>query len=534
MKKRPRLDCTRIKKRPSGRKKRRVADRDADARDAHASSADACGLSPQRRPLAAPWSQVVPGAEHPNWAQHFVDSLHIPLLNLKEKIGERISLVMWSDCAGKCTEKYASDQLANELKKTIGIAVEFKLHAGSDSSRHCKDFVVNNYDPPHFSHDIFKRDFDAASFECAKCDSTCVLPTSGVDIYFCCFPCGPWSKLGKRMGLSDPHGRVCWQAIKSIKHMRPVIFVMENVMEIGSASVATADPDDLTTIKDFMNQAIGDMYHSMTINSISPIQHGYSAEKKRVIVVGARRDQVEGAHLRSIFTKLIEKPLPVAHAYWTFLGIRSLCDETADSVGQLPTPAAAVQIHASVCKCGVDPMVLCPKHPCTCAQCKNGADLKCSWRAKAKKYLADHELQRAAADGCLTYIQALELIDQDVPKSPRERNMLNVYALLPAAQPLRSTMMIMDISQAIDRARAKYDGTVPTMATNARMWSMRAGRLLNVSEMAKLMGLDLCELDLRSTTEGQMRKMLGMSMHVATAGFALIGLLAAVGSTDGS
>ena len=131
-------------------------------------------------------------------------------------------------------------------------------------------------------------------------------------------------------------------------------------------------------------------------------------------------------------------------------------------------------------------------------------------------------------------MQALELIGHEVPQSPRERNVLNVFARLPVAHPLRSTMMIMDISQAIDRARAKYDGTVPTMTTNARMWSMRAGRLLNVSEMAKLMGLDLCEVDLRSITESQMRKMLGMSMHVATAGFALIGLLAAVGSTDGS
>ena len=173
-------------------------------------------------------------------------------------------------------------------------------------------------------------------------------------------------------------------------------------------------------------------------------------------------------------------------------------------------------------------MTDCLQHPCFCKKCKSGIVLECAWRAKAMKYLADKELTWAAADGCLTYIQTLELIGQEVPNSPRERNMLNVFARLPGAHPLRSTMMIMDISQAIDRARAKYDGTVPTMGTNARMWSMRAGRVLDVSEMAKLMGFDLSEVDLRSTTEGQMRKMLGMSMHVASAGFALIGLLAAV------
>ena len=150
-----------------------------------------------------------------------------------------------------------------------------------------------------------------------------------------------------------------------------------------------------------------------------------------------------------------------------------------------------------------------------------------------EKYLADKNLKCIVDDGCLTYIQALELIDKkNVPTSARERNLLNVFARLPAAQPLRSTVMIMDISQAIDRCNAKADGSVPTMATNAKMWSMRAGRALEVSEMAKLMGHDLDGVDLRGTTESQMRHMLGVSMHVATAGFALTGLVAAIGSSD--
>ena len=149
------------------------------------------------------------------------------------------------------------------------------------------------------------------------------------------------------------------------------------------------------------------------------------------------------------------------------------------------------------------------------------------------KYLADKNLECIVGDGYLTYIQALELIGrQNMPQRARERNLLNVFARLPAAQPLRSTVMIMDISQAIDRCNAKADGSVPTMASNAKMWSLRAGRTLEVSEMAKLMGHDFNGADLQGTTESQMRHMLGMSMHVATAGFALTGLLAAIGSSD--
>ena len=52
---------------------------------------------------------------------------------------------------------------------------------------------------------------------------------------------------------------------------------------------------------------------------------------------------------------------------------------------------------------------------------------------------------------------------------------------------------------------------------------------LDVSEMAKLMGHELSKADLRYTTSNQMRIMPGVSMHGATAGFALTGMLASVG-----
>ena len=108
-----------------------------------------------------------------------------------------------------------------------------------------------------------------------------------------------------------------------------------------------------------------------------------------------------------------------------------------------------------------------------------------------RKFLADNCMECNMNDGCLTYIQALEQIDQkNGPMSVRERNLLNVFARLPVAQPLRSTVMIMDISQAVDRCKPKTDGSVPTMATNAKMWSIRARKALSCIEMAKLLGHD--------------------------------------------
>ena len=138
-----------------------------------------------------------------------------------------------------------------------------------------------------------------------------------------------------------------------------------------------------------------------------------------------------------------------------------------------------------------------------------------------------------AADGGVTYIQALEKIKGHfVPQAPRERNLLNIFARLHAAQQLRLTRTIFDIEKKIYRCSASitYDGIVPTMGPNAVMWSMAAGRTLSVWEMAKLMGRDLEALDLRMTTERQYFHMQAQSMHVASAGYAIAGLMAALGA----
>ena len=150
-----------------------------------------------------------------------------------------------------------------------------------------------------------------------------------------------------------------------------------------------------------------------------------------------------------------------------------------------------------------------------------------------KQFLTDNTLWWIAADEnkLLTYIQALELMNQPVTHSARERNLLNVFARLPMAQPLNSTLLIIDISQAVNRCQLKLEVTVPTIATNAKMWSMRAGRSLNVSEMAKLIGHGLIKAGLERTSTTAMHKMLGMSMQVGTAGFALMGLMAASGNS---
>ena len=55
------------------------------------------------------------------------------------------------------------------------------------------------------------------------------------------------------------------------------------------------------------------------------------------------------------------------------------------------------------------------------------------------------------------------------------------------------------------------------------------GRALTVCEMAKLMGHDIQRVEMRCP-ESAFKRMLGMSVHCSTMGFALVGLLASLRS----
>ena len=74
--------------------------------------------------------------------------------------------------------------------------------------------------------------------------------------------------------------------------MRPVMLVMENVMEIASGSGGDPTASDLAVITKDMGEKIGDKYAFVTISDTSPIHHGYPTEKTRVVVVGGRCDQI--------------------------------------------------------------------------------------------------------------------------------------------------------------------------------------------------------------------------------------------------
>ena len=129
----------------------------------------------------------------------------------------------------------------------------------------------------------------------------------------------------------------------------------------------------------------------------------------------------------------------------------------------------------------------------------------------------------------MTYCQVAECHGvMSLPTSGRERNMLNLVSRLPKVHPLASTVANIDVSQAIHLTNVKVDGTVPTMATGARVFSLRDAKPLSVPMMGKLMGRDVSRFSELCISEGQYKKMLGMSFHPACAGMILGGFLASI------
>ena len=145
---------------------------------------------------------------------------------LKRRMGDRIRIVCWADCGGMGVELFALEMMATRVKEHLGVSVEIVPYAFCDTSKPAQKFAALNHKPRHIITDMMERDFEAGTSHCHTCDADHDIPPSGVDLYVCCFPCGPWSTRGKQLRFDDADGDKCGQALKSIKYMKPCLFAL--------------------------------------------------------------------------------------------------------------------------------------------------------------------------------------------------------------------------------------------------------------------------------------------------------------------
>ena len=260
-------------------------------------AADAVGqLRPHLRQRPSmkfkPKEWVVPpgGPDLPQWSRHWLGVL-ADLLGgvVNNTLTSETTLNVWSDCGGMSTEMDALADISAAIEACHGVRIRYKLYCFCDNKEHCREMAIANHAPTHVSDDIYNRNFDDGTFECSLHKDTHAMPPHGLDLYVCCFPCGPWSKSGKKLGFNDRDGQICYQAIASIKYMQPRLYVMENVVAIGDRDELGAS--DLDDIKADIAEKLPDYVH-LVISGIDPTMSGFPVRKNRTLLVGGRSEVI--------------------------------------------------------------------------------------------------------------------------------------------------------------------------------------------------------------------------------------------------
>ena len=114
-------------------------------------------------------------------------------------------------------------------------------------------------------------------------------------------------------------------------------------------------------------------------------------------------------------------------------------------------------------------------HQCKCRRGMDGHSMVCAWRATHKLFIQKHYTSDA-----MTYTDVIAMskmimpytfVAEDqggtLPKSQRQRNMLNIAAAHMESQPLVRTSTIMDLQRVMTRNGMRSDGLMPTCLSNS-------------------------------------------------------------------
>ena len=166
--------------------------------------------------------------QHPDWCSFYIDKLGNLIQGLIRKCGRTLRLNLWLDFAGMAPEKESGNAIAAKLCERFGMAVEFEIHMACDLNESSRKFIGQNFAPKHMAEDATQRNWETCTL-ITTLGELLVMPREGVDIYIACYPCGPWSKRGKRLGLNDNDGRLYEVAINTVAILNPFAYLMENV-----------------------------------------------------------------------------------------------------------------------------------------------------------------------------------------------------------------------------------------------------------------------------------------------------------------
>ncbi len=287
-----------------------------------------------------------------------------------------------------------------------------------------------------------------------------------VDLYVCGFMCTPFTPNGQRQGWADEHSKTFWSALKTVKTVKPTVFVLENVKAIGRGENARIVKDALAQLTDYV------ICH-LTLTSTS---FGVPQTRTRVFIVGFIQDAL-APNFQGRSQKVIEAYLDKQ--------VRKCCTNECPpfpdwlkALGCPLVPNRSEGPGADLgCVCQVKKW--CELHKCACNRCqKLGTKrLACNWRACMVRHMALQSYKKKVVKHLNLWrkirkdpklksspdyfdLARKKGLSTELLRGPRQRCILKLYN---RSHNIMSKCTVLNLNKSLGHTSLRADGCVPTL-----------------------------------------------------------------------
>lgn len=238
-----------------------------------------------------------------------------------------------SDCSGWGSEMWA-------LLK-LGIKPSDILHEfACDISAASKAIIPQNHPPRLWFDDCMSKEHQHAPY---------------VDLYVAGFPCQSYSLAGRNKGLDDARGKVVLGVLSYIERQKPLIFILENVKNITSATHRNVFSRILKRLHS-IKSSTGEAYYKIDWAILNSKNHGVPQNRERVYIVGRQVKHID----QSYNFRLSSSAVATSPRLVDFLGIAKERTSLTDLRNSPLTTSSTVSqnlnhAHHALVAAGVDP-----------------------------------------------------------------------------------------------------------------------------------------------------------------------------------
>jgi len=171
--------------------------------------------------------------------------------------------------------------------KERGIETECVLT--SEIKPHAVETLKHNHRHNNFIGDIFKlKNEDIPDF----------------DFLFGGFPCQPFSAGGKRNGFADTRGTLFFEVERILSHKNPQGFILENVEGLVKHDLENKTDKIGRTLKIILYKLEKELNYKITWEVLDSVNFGVPQSRKRIFIVGTKKDKVSLENFTSSFKVL--------------------------------------------------------------------------------------------------------------------------------------------------------------------------------------------------------------------------------------